>query len=172
MERLGDKETRTRGEKIAASPRPPVSVSQSCPACGAQIGRETAKFCRVCGKSLAEDYQPLDSLRASNRLQGKIFSAENTQKRETVNLFQTNKNSASESAMALVVYSLVPYLGILFCPFAFVCGVGGVLVALRQPHLGGKRASFYSVVLTIFIFFFQVFLWWLFYVVPELQNNI
>ena len=86
----------------------------ACAACGAEARRETASFCLVCGKSLDEDYQPLDSLRASYRLQGKSFSVE---KKEDTNLFERNKNSISQTAWACLVYSIVPYLGILFVPF-------------------------------------------------------
>ncbi|HXG83918.1 MAG TPA: hypothetical protein VNI84_07815 [Pyrinomonadaceae bacterium] len=132
--------------------------------------RENAKFCRVCGKLLREGFQPLDNLRASYRLQGKSFVTENRQKEETINLFETNKNGASESAKALIVYSLVPYLGILFCPFALVSGGVGVLVAYRQPHLGGWRTSIYSIALGFVILAVQIFLWWLLYIVPELAK--
>lgn len=153
------------------SPFSPFSRNQ-CAACGASAERETAKFCRVCGKLLTEDYEPLDRLRASYLLQTKTFTTENARAEEINSLFEINKNSASESAKALVVYSLVPYLGILFCPFALLWGGIGVLVARRQPHLGGGRASVYSIAAAVIIFFVQVFLWWLFYVVPELGKSI
>jgi hypothetical protein len=149
-----------------------VSVEIVCSACGTRAKREDAKFCRVCGKLLKEGFQPLDNLRASYRLQGKTFPTENRPKEETVNLFETNKNAASESAKALIVYSLVPYLGILFCPFALVSGGVGVFVAYQKPHLGGARASFYSIVLTVVIFAVQIFLWWLLYIIPELGRKI
>ncbi len=149
-----------------------LSNQNTCSACGARAARENAKFCRICGKSLSEGYEPLDNLRASYRLQRKSFSPENSQKRETVNLFETNKNSASESAKALVVYSLVPYLGILFCPFALISGSVGIFVSRRQPTLGGARASFYSIASTVIIFIVQIFLWWLLYFIPELGKNI
>jgi hypothetical protein len=87
-------------------------------------------------------------------------------------LFETNKNVASESAKALVVYSLVPYLGILFCPFALLTGGFGAFVAYRKPSLGGGRTSFYAAVLSIIIFLIQIFLWWLLYIIPELGKGI
>lgn len=148
----------------------PLSVEKVCSACGAKTSREDAKFCRVCGKLLKEGFQPLDNLRASYRLQGKTFQGENRQNEETINLFETNKNGASESAKALIVYSLVPYLGILFCPFALVSGGVGVFVAYRKPNLGGGRASIYSIALGFVIFAVQIFLWWLLYIVPELKK--
>ncbi len=144
--------------------------NQNCSACGATIRREFAKFCRVCGKLLLEDYEPLDTLRASYRLQGKSFQFE--QKEKITNLFAENKNSASSTASAFVVYSLVPYLGILFCPGAFLMGGIGIFVSHRKPFLGGGRTSLYSLVLSVVIFTIQILLWWLLYIIPELGRNI
>lgn len=154
-------------------------VENICAACGAQAVRENAKFCRVCGKLLREEYQPLDRLRASYSLQqrggGDWFSGftkkRKTAETETENLFDENKNSASETAKALVVYSLVPYLGILFCPFALLSGGVGIFTAYRKPFLGGARTSAYSVILGFLIFAVQIFLWWLLYIIPELGRN-
>ena len=154
--------------------RYPFSVNAVCPACGASSARQFARFCRVCGKCLREDYQPLDALRASYRLQGKSFPIDS--KQETVNLnenlFETNKNSASETAWAFVVYSLVPYLGILFCPGAFLMGGVGVFVSYRKPYLGGRRKSAYSILLSFIILAIQILLWWLLYLIPELAKRI
>jgi len=147
-------------------------VKKNCPACGNRAERANAKFCFICGKSLAEDYQPLDAFRAAYRLQGKYFVTANAQAEEVTNLFKQNKNSASETVKALVVYSLVPFLGILFCPFALLLGGVGVLVSHRQPNLGSGRTSIYSLVLTVIIFAAQLFLWWLLYFVPELGRRI
>ncbi len=164
----GEWETRRHGEKIAASPRLRVPASKTCSACGADIGREFAKFCRVCGKLLLEDYEPLDTLRASYRLQGKSFQFE--QKEKITDLFAENKNSASLTASAFVIYSLVPYLGILFCPGAFLMGGIGIYVSYRKPFLGGGRTSIYSLALSVIIFAIQILLWWLLYIIPELKR--
>lgn len=150
------------------------SRAAECSACGAVVGRDLAKFCRVCGKLLLEEYQPLDVLRASYRLQGKSFQFEAPKKSETAepeNLFAENRNSASATAAAFVVYSLVPYLGILFCPFALLTGGFGIFAAYRQPSLGGGKTSVYSIVLSLVILSIQIFLWWLLYIIPELGRN-
>ncbi len=168
-ERRGEWETKRHRDEIAASESRRVSGSQICSACGADIKREFAKFCRVCGKHLLEEYQPLDTLRASYRLQGKNFQFEKAE--EITDLFAENKNSASATASAFVVYSLVPYLGILFCPGAFVMGGVGAFVSYRKPYLGGGRTSVCSIVLSIVIFAVQIFLWWLLYIIPELGRN-
>lgn len=148
-----------------------VSADFVCSACGTSATRDFAKFCRVCGKLLLEEYQPLDTLRASYRLQGKNFqfqTAEKSENEETEHLFEENKNSASSTASAFVVYSLVPYLGILFCPFALLTGGFGILTAYRKPYLGGGKTSVYSIALSVIIFAIQILLWWLLYIIPEL----
>jgi hypothetical protein len=164
-------ETRRNGEKIAASPCLPVAPSQSCSACGAEAARESAKFCPVCGKLLREDYQPLDNLRASYRLQGKFFLVENAKREEVTNLFPRNENSVSETAWACLVYSFVPYLGILFVPLAFAVGLLGVAVSFQRPNGGGRNLALVSVALSFVVLAIQIFLWWLLYIIPELGKQ-
>jgi hypothetical protein len=167
-----DMETRGNGDEIAASSPQPLSASLICPACGAQAKRETAKFCLVCGKLLREDYQPLDRLRASYRLQGKSFFIENTKSEEITNLFERNKNFASQAAWACLVYSFVPYLGILFVPLAFFVGGFGYAISYRQPQLGGRRLALVCVGLSFVVLAVQIFLWWLLFIIPELGKRI
>lgn len=145
-----------------------------CPACGTAATRDGAKFCRVCGKLLTEEYQPLDAFRASYKRRENLLPFSESEKAElpkTENLFDENKNSASATATAFVIYSLVPFLGILFCPGALLMGGFGVFNAYRQPFLGGGRASLYSIVLSIIIFAVQILLWSLFYIIPESNRN-
>lgn len=85
--------------------------------------------------------------------------------------FVTNTNGASTTALALVTYALVPYLGILFCPGAVLMGGIGLLRASRAPYLGGRRASAVSIVLGLVIFCVQLFLWWILYKVPEWSHQ-
>ena len=140
-----------------------------CPACGTAATRGYAKFCRVCGRILLEEYQPLDALRVAYRLQGESFQV--TDKEKAADLFVGDKNSAASTASAFVVYSLVPYLGILFCPGAFLMGGIGAFVWYRQPSLGGGRTSVYSIVSSVIIFAVQILLWWLLFSVPELRGR-
>ena len=150
----------------------PLSTQKICSACGAEARRGNAKFCLVCGKLLREDYQPLDTLRASYRLQGKSFLVENAPREEVNDLFEINKNSISETAWACFVYSLVPYLGILFVPLTFIVGGLGYAVSFRQPNLGGRKMSLASIVLSFVVLAVQIFLWWLLYIIPELGRQI
>lgn len=142
-----------------------------CSACGAQARRRFAKYCLDCGKSLWEDYQPLDNLRASYRLQGKIFQVEQKRKNNTESLFKKNENVASELARAFLVYSMVPYLGILFAPGAIFMGSVGLINAYRRPHPGDLKTSLYNIVLSFMVLSVQILLWWLLYIVPELGRN-
>jgi hypothetical protein len=139
-----------------------------CSACGAEARRGNAKFCLICGKLLREDYQPLDTLRASYHLQGKSFEFQKPEIEEVKDLFEQNKNPISEMAWACLVYSFVPYLGILFIPFTFLIGGYGYLIALRQPHLGGRKLALISIVISFIVLAVQIFLWWLLYIIPEL----
>lgn len=149
-----------------------VSFKKICSACGAQASRETARFCLTCGKLLKEDYQPLDALRASYRLQGKTFDLEAAQKEEVTNLFQLNENAVSETAWACFVYSMVPYLGILFVPLTIIIGSFGLMISVNKPQLGGKKLSLASIGLSFVVLAVQIFLWWLLYVIPELGRTI
>ncbi|HEY0658887.1 MAG TPA: zinc ribbon domain-containing protein [Pyrinomonadaceae bacterium] len=149
-----------------------LPVNLICPACGAAAQRETARFCLVCGKHLREDYEPLDRLRSSYRLQGKTFDLQPKKKEETINLFEENKNSVSQTAWACFVYSLVPYLGILFIPLTFLIGGVGFIVAYRQPQSGGRKLSLVSFILSFVVLAVQIFLWWLLYIIPELGQRI
>jgi len=149
-----------------------TAVLVRCAACGAVPGRETAQFCPVCGKGLSEDYQPLDVIRSSHRLHGRTFLMENSARDTPADLFAVNRNSAAELAWACLVYSFVPYLGILFVPFTVMIGIAGFGVFLRKPMLGGGRLSAASIGLSVVVFGIQVFLWWLLYIVPELSRRV
>lgn len=150
----------------------PLSRALSCSACGTQARRSSAKFCRTCGKLLREGFQPLDTLRASYGLQGKSFQFQEREKEEITDLFERNKNTASQTAWACFVYSMVPYLGILFVPLTFFIGGFGYAAAVRQPDLGGRRLALASFWLSFVVLAIQIFLWWLLYIIPELGKQI
>jgi hypothetical protein len=147
----------------------PFSV---CVACGAAARRGNAKFCLVCGKLLREGYQPLDTLRASYRMQGKSFEFQTAEVEEIKDLFEQNKNAVSQTAWACLVYSFVPYLGILFIPFTFFIGGFGYITAIRQPQLGGRRLALICISISFVVLAVQIFLWWLLYIIPELGRQI
>lgn len=143
-----------------------------CSACGTEARRDTAKFCLICGKLVCEDYEPLDNLRSSYRLQGQSFLVENARREKVADLFEQNENAVSQMAWACFVYSLVPYLGILFIPLTFLVGGFGYFVSLRQPHLGGRKLALISFGLSFVVLAIQIFLWWLLYIIPDLGKQI
>lgn len=144
-----------------------VTKARSCSACGAESRRTGARFCLVCGKSMREGYQPLDTIRASYGLQGKHFKFQDNIV-ESENLFEENKNTVSQTAWACVVYSMVPYLGILFIPFAFVISGAGYAISFRRPQLGGRKLATVCIGLTFVVLAVQLVLWWLLYIIPEI----
>lgn len=138
-----------------------------CAACGAS-GRKGSKFCPDCGKLLSEDYQPLDAIRSSYGMQRKVLTVNKPASGGSFSLFAVERNSVSDTAWACVVYSMVPYLGILFVPLAFLTGGIGYIVSQKRPHLGGRRMALVCVGLSFGILVVQIFLWWLLYLIPEI----
>jgi len=143
---------------------------RACPACGASSLRRQAQYCATCGRALSDDaYLPADALRASYHKQSSLNNSMNVKQRlRSFHLkFPTpNRNGASTTALAFVTYSLVPYLGILFCPGAVVMGGVGLIRSWRVPHIGGRKASVAGVAFGVMIFSLQIFLWWILYKVP------
>lgn len=71
------------------------------------------------------------------------------------------------TARAFATYSLVPYLGILFCPGAVVVGTVGVLRSYRSPQTSAARKICYvSTVVGVLVLIAQLVLWWILYRVP------
>jgi hypothetical protein len=120
---------------------------------------------------LPEDYQPLDTLRASNRLHGKAIIAEKKRMEKTENLFEINENGISQTAWACLVYSLVPYLGIVFVPLTIAVGSFGVFVSFQKPWMGGRKLSLATVSLSLVVLAIQILLWWLLYLIPTLGRE-
>lgn len=146
--------------------------NEICSACGTKIERRFAKYCRVCGKFLFEEYQPLDYLRSSYRMQGKAIAFEdNFEREEVVNLFEINENGASQTTWACFVYSLVPYIGIIFVPLTLVFGGFSLFVAARNPLLGGRKLTLVSMSLSLVVLAVQILLWWLLYIIPTLGRQ-
>jgi hypothetical protein len=76
-------------------------------------------------------------------------------------------NNALATARAFVIYSLVPYLGIVFCPGAVLMGSLGVVRSYYAPEVGGRNSSYLIIAIGALVLGGQLFLWWLLYKVPE-----
>lgn len=136
-----------------------------CSACGAISRRDDATFCLVCGKLLDEEYLPLDNLRASYGLHRQAIVVQSD---DVEDLFQRTRNGTALSARACLVYSIVPYLGIVFVPFTILIGLLALGVATRRPELGGRKIAAQSIWFSFPVLGGQIFLWWLLYKIPEI----
>ena len=116
---------------------------------------------------MSEDYLPLDAIRSSYGMQRRPLKMDAVDP-ITGDLFETPRNAVSDTAWACVVYSMVPYLGILFVPLAFVTGGIGYAVSRKRPQLGGGRMASMCIGLSLLILAVQLVLWWLLYIIPEI----
>ena len=68
----------------------------------------------------------------------------------------------ASTARAFATYSLVPYLGIAFCPGAVVVGAVGVLKSYRSNETGDTRFVCYaSTIVGVVVLGIQLLLWWI-----------
>ena len=71
------------------------------------------------------------------------------------------------TARAFATYSLVPYLGILFCPGAVVVGTVGVVRSYGSAQTSASRRICYvSTAVGAVVLIAQLLLWWMLYQVP------
>jgi hypothetical protein len=161
----------------AIRPVAELARGRECRACGATARRARARFCATCGCILEDNYLPADALRASYYTQQQRASRQSQQQRIAVRLRApappapatraVGSNNAAATALAFITYSLVPYLGILFCPGAIVAGGIGLLGWHRAPERGGRRAACAGIILGLVILCLQLLLWWILYKVPQ-----
>lgn len=79
-------------------------------------------------------------------------------------------NSLAGTAKAFATYSLVPYLGILFCPGAVLCGTVGVVRSYRSHDASVRNVCFLSTVVGFVVLAVQLLLWWILYQAPRWAN--
>ena len=77
---------------------------------------------------------------------------------QVVKLFEEEKPFASSAVWACVVYSLVPFVGVVFVPFVFIFGVVGLVRG---------ESTFRAMAAGLGILIVQLVLWWLLYAVPK-----
>lgn len=80
----------------------------------------------------------------------------------------------ADTARAFATYSLVPYLGILFCPGAVVVGTIGVVRSYRSDQTGRANRTdntrfvcYVSTIVGVVVLVLQLLLWWIMYRVPS-----
>ena len=74
-------------------------------------------------------------------------------------LFREKKPFADSAVWACAVYSLVPFVGVVFVPLIFVFGI--------RASLKGERSAFKAMGLGLLVLIGQLVLWWLLYAVPR-----
>ena len=73
----------------------------------------------------------------------------------------------ADTARAFATFSLVPYLGIIFCPAAVVLGAVGIVRSRRAPRLDDSTSIYYvSAIVGLGVLGIQVWFWWILYHVP------
>jgi hypothetical protein len=80
----------------------------------------------------------------------------------------------SGTARAFATYSLVPYLGILFCPGAVLLGTFGLVRSYRsnQTSSDSSRGVCYaSTIIGLVVLVVQLLLWWILYQAPIWAKN-
>jgi hypothetical protein len=71
------------------------------------------------------------------------------------------------TAKAFATFSLVPYLGIIFCPGAVVLGAVGIFRDRRSPEVSDSTSIYYvSAIVGLGVLGIQVWFWWILYHVP------
>ena len=79
-----------------------------------------------------------------------------------------------ETARAFATYSLVPYLGIVFCPGAVVLGTVGVVRSYRSREVGkdpARKVCYASTFVGLVVLAIQLLLWWILYQAPSWANR-
>ena len=79
------------------------------------------------------------------------------------------------TAKAFATYSLVPYLGIVFCPGAVLLGTVGVVRSYRSDQVRsdpGRTVCYVSLIVGLVVLGVQLLLWWILYQVPMWANQL
>jgi hypothetical protein len=79
-------------------------------------------------------------------------------------------NGLAGTAKAFATYSLVPYLGILFCPGAVLFGTVGVVRSYRSHDTSVRSVCYLSTAVGLVVLAVQLLLWWILYQAPRWAN--
>jgi len=77
------------------------------------------------------------------------------------------------TAKAFATFSLVPYLGIIFCPGAVVLGAVGIVRSYRSPEVSDSTSIYYAVTIVgLGVLAVQMWFWWILYHVPAWISSV
>ena len=86
-------------------------------------------------------------------------------------LFEMKGGPENSSAWACTIYSLVPFLGILFAPIAIILWIAGIF-RLRGNSIDSKAGnSLLGILSAVLILVAQTGLWWLLYLIPKMDSR-
>lgn len=140
----------------------------SCPACGAMVTRSADGSCGVCGKLLREGFQPLDAIRSSHRMQRVRLNMPDAGPADSIALFEERRSLVSNTAWACTVYSMVPYIGVVFILPALLTGGFSYFRARRRNLAEEERQAHICIGASFLVLSIQLVLWWLLYLIPEI----
>ena len=83
--------------------------------------------------------------------------------------FASESPLSSSVTFACNVYSMVPYIGIIFVPLAALFGGRDYLAARRADDSARARSALRFLGVSVSLIIFQLFLWSLLYIVPTLK---
>lgn len=89
---------------------------------------------------------------------------------EQAGLFEESEPFEQSTAWACVVYSLVPFVGILFTLPAVVLGIRELLNARFAGNSHAVRSRIFAIVTGVVVLAAQLVLWWLLYHIPTLDR--
>lgn len=99
----------------------------------------------------------------------RVKSDEDKRRTTAEQLFETVSDPVADLAWAGLVYSFVPYLGILFTPVAIVFGS---IDLIRNLRTGNGKRPMRGLGIALVVGAVQIFLWYLLYAVPKLGRTI
>ena len=87
---------------------------------------------------------------------------------DAISLFDDGSPLVSSSAWACTVYSMVPYLGILFIAPALLLSGLAFLRAQQNEERSEVRNAMIAATVSVLLLAVQLVLWWLLYLIPEI----
>ena len=84
-------------------------------------------------------------------------------------IFETKTDFSRSVVWACAVYSLVPFLGIVFVPAALIFGAAALFKG-RGSADPNERPTLNAMLFSVFVLAGQIVLWQLLYLIPELRG--